>query len=340
VASTRIWSANEGSAQRTAGITLMTIVLWNVTIGYIFADPIAKVRDPKAAKAALLGVPLSFEANQGQTDSHVKFLSRGDGYSLFLTSHEAVFTLRPRAGANAPPSVVRMELRGANGGAQLTGVDQLAGVANYYVGHDPKKWRSGITTYGKVKYQGIYPGVDAVFYGNQRQLEYDFVVAPGADPKQISLGLTGAKPSLDADGNIVLKLADGDLALKKPVVFQTFAGEKKFIEAGYTIAGNQVRFHLGEYDHNQTLVIDPVFMYLTYLGGSSVDFIGGVSGVAQTTSPNHALAIDSAGDVYVTGQTLSDDFPVANAYQSTRRVTGGANAAFVSALNPSGTALI
>jgi hypothetical protein len=147
-----------------------------------------------------------------------------------------------------------MELRGANRGAQVTGADKLAGVANYYVGDDPKKWRSGITTYGKVKYQGIYPGIDAVFYGNQRQLEYDFVVVPGADPKQISLGLTGAKPSLDADGNVVLKLADGDLALKKPVVYQNVAGEKKIVEASYTIAGNKVRFRLGKYDHNQTLV--------------------------------------------------------------------------------------
>lgn len=318
----------------------MAIVLWYVPAGSIFADPTETAREAKPAKASLLGVPLNFEANQGQADSQVKFLSRGDGYSLFLTSYEAVFTLRSPDGAKAPPSVFRMELRGANRSAQVSGADKLAGVANYYVGNDPAKWRSGIATYGKVKYQGLYPGIDAVFYGNQRQLEYDFVVAPGADPKQISLGLTGAKPSVDADGNVVLKLADGDLALKKPVAFQNFAGEKKIVEAGYTIAGNQVRFHLGKYDPNQTLVIDPVFTYLTYLGGSSVDYIGGVTGVAQTSSPNHALAIDSAGDVYVTGQTLSDDFPAANAYQSSRKVTGGAYAAFVSALNPSGTALL
>ena len=147
-----------------------------------------------------------------------------------------------------------------------------------------------------MKYQGIYPGIDAVFYGNQRQLEYDFVVAPGADPRQISLGLTGAKPSLDADGNVVLKLADGDLALKKPVVYQNVAGERKIVEASYTIAGNKVRFRLGKYDHTQTLVIDPVFTYLTYLGGSSVDRIGGITGVGQVYSPNQALAIDSAGE--------------------------------------------
>jgi uncharacterized protein (TIGR03437 family) len=328
-------SAHAGSKARTVGITLMFVVLWSVAAGNIFADP--------TERAALLGVPLSFEANQGQTDSQVKFLSRGDGYSLFLTSHEAVFRLRPPAGAKAPPSVFRMELRGANRSALVTGADKLAGVANYYIGNDPKKWRSGITTYGKVKYQGIYPGIDAVFYGDQRQLEYDFVVAPGADPRQISLGLTGARPYLDAGGNVILKLADGDLALKKPVVYQNVGGEKKIVEAGYAIAGNKVRFHLGKYDQSQTLVIDPVFTYLTYLGGSSVDYIGdgaSITTVGQTKSPSHALAIDSAGDVYVTGETLSNDFPVANAYQATRNEGGGAYTAFVSALNPTGTALL
>jgi uncharacterized protein (TIGR03437 family) len=330
--SVRTWPAH--------GITLMFIGVWSVTAGNIFADPTEKARDAKSAKAALLGVALNFEANQGQTDSRVKFLSHGDGYSLFLTSHEAVFALRPPAGAKAPPTVFRMELRGANRAAQVTGADKLAGVANYYIGNNAKKWRSGIATYGKVKYDGIYPGVDAVFYGSQRQLEYDFVVAPGADPRQISLGLTGAEPSLDAGGNVVLKLTDGGLALKKPVAYQDIAGEKRPVDAGYIIAGNKVRFHLGKYDHNQTLVIDPVFTYLTYLGGSSVDRIGGISAVGQVGSPNQALAIDSAGNVYVAGETISNDFPVANAYQATRNEPGGAYTAFVSALNSTGAALL
>ena len=142
----------------------------------------------------------------------------------------------------------------------------MSGVANYYLGNDPTKWRSAIATYGKVKYVGIYPGIDAVFYGNQRQLEYDFVIAPGADPTQISLGLTGAKPRLDTEGNVVLKMADGDLALKRPVVYQNIAGETKFIDGAYAIAGNKVHFRLDKYDRHQTLVIDPVFTYLTYLG--------------------------------------------------------------------------
>jgi uncharacterized protein (TIGR03437 family) len=298
------------------------------------ADTIAK-----PAKAALLAVPLSFEANQGQTDSRVKFLSRGDGYSLFLTSNEVVFTLRTLAGVKAPPSVFRMELLGAVRNAQVSGADKLPGVANYFIGNDPKKWRSGISAFGKVKYKGIYPGVDAVFYGNQRQLEYDFVVAPGADPKQISLGLTGVTPSLDIEGNVLLKLADGDLALKKPIVYQNIDGGKKTVDARYTISGDKVRFQLGKYDHSQTLVIDPVFTYLTYLGGSGADQIGGSQAVAGTGNPSsQALAIDSAGDVYVTGMTESADFPVANAYQGASKTNIWT--AFVSALNPSGTALL
>ncbi len=180
----------------------------------------------KRVAASYDKIPLSFEANQGQTDSQVKFLSHGDGYSLFLTSNAAIFS-SSAASKGATPAVVSMELLGARRDAQVSGAEQLPGVANYFIGNDPKKWHTGVLTFGQVKYQGIYPGVDAVFYGNQRQLEYDFVVAPGADPNQISLGLTGAKPSLDADGNVVLKLDDGNLVLKKPVVYQNIARRKE-----------------------------------------------------------------------------------------------------------------
>jgi uncharacterized protein (TIGR03437 family) len=336
--SERTLSAHAGSPARTAGIILLSSVLWSVTAGHIFGDSPQNPAHVKPAKAALLAAPLSFEANQGQSDSQVKFLSRGDGYSLFLTSNEVVFSLRTPFGVKAPPSVFRMELLGADRKAQVSGADLLPGAANYYIGNDPKKWRSGIGAYGKVKYRGIYPGIDAVFYGNQRQLEYDFVVAPGADPKRISLGVTGATPRLDIEGNVLLKLADGDLALRKPVAYQIIDGGKTTVDAGYTISGGKVRFRLGKYDRAQTLVIDPVFTYLTYLGGSGPDQIGGSQVVNQTASPAQALAIDSAGDVYVTGFTMSADFPVANPYQAASKTNTWT--AFVSALNPTGTAFL
>ena len=212
--SERTLSAHAGSTARTAGIILMSIVLWSLTAGQIFGDSPKNPTNAKPGKAALLAVPLSFEANQGQTDSQVKFLSHGDGYSLFLTSNEVVFTLRTPAGVKAPPSVFRMELLGAERNAQVSGADKLPGAANYFIGNDPKKWRSGISAYGKVKYRGIYLGVDAVFYGNQRQLEYDFVVAPGADPNVIALhfgsGAEGAErlsSNIDSNGDLVSHLA-------------------------------------------------------------------------------------------------------------------------------------
>jgi hypothetical protein len=336
VASERPFSARKGL--RTAGITFLSMVLWSLAAGGTLPGSPERAANAKRARAAILSVPLSFESNEGQTDSQVKFLSQGDGYSLFLTSNEAVFTLRTPAGVEAPPSVFRMELARARGDAQVYGKEKLSGAPNYFIGTDPKKWRSGIGEYGKVNYRGVYPGVDAVFYGNQRQLEYDFVIAPGADAKQISLLITGAAPSLDGEGNVSLKLPDGELALKKPIVYQDIDGRRRIVDAGYAIAGNRVRFHLGKYDHSRLLVIDPVFTYLTYLGGSGPDQIGANQVVGNTGSPTQALAIDSAGDVYVTGYTLSTNFPLAHSYQSANKGTSWN--AFVSALNPSGTALL
>src|ERR1019366_2975975 len=145
----------------------------------------ARTETPKMsvgkARLKMAQVPLSFEANQGQTDGVVKFFSRGDGYALFLTQTEAVFKLHKVASPDKSPSVVRMKLLGADGTAKISGADQHSGTANYFVGNDPHKWRTGVATYGIVTYKGIYPGVDAVFYGNQRELEYDLTVAPGVD---------------------------------------------------------------------------------------------------------------------------------------------------------------
>src|SRR5437660_11479136 len=156
-------------------------------------------------------VPLSFEANQGQTDPRVKFLSRGSGYTLFLTSDEAVLALRSRQSSvvssqlqkttdhgQRTTDTLRMKLVGANQAANVTALDELPGKTNYFVGNDPKKWRTDVPTYGKVKYEGVYPGVDLVYYGNQRQLEYDFVVAPGADPKAITLAIENRNSKIAA----------------------------------------------------------------------------------------------------------------------------------------------
>ena len=177
--------------------------------------------------AKLSKLPLSFERNDGQTDGRVKFLSRGSGYTMFLTPAEAVLSLSKRGDEKQPApghkgaqaktdshkektAVLRVSRIGAGHNAKIEGLDQQAGKVNYLLGHDPKKWHTNIPTFSRVKYQGVYPGVDLVYHGsNQRQLEYDFVVAPGADPRKIELGFDGAKQlKLNADGNLVLQLAD------------------------------------------------------------------------------------------------------------------------------------
>ena len=299
-------------------------------------------------KANLLSVPLNFEPNQGQTDSSVKFLARGDGYAMFLTSKEAVFKLRTGSTEQGEPSVLRMELLGANGAAQISGTEKLSSTVNYFIGNDPKKWHSGVPIYSRVNYRGIYPGVDAVFYGNQRELEYDFTVAPGADVKQIALAFTGAQPKLDGDGNVVLALNGDNVVLHKPVIYQGEGAARKAVDGSFAVAGNRVEFRIGTYDQSQPLVIDPVISYLTYLGGATGNN-GNVAVTSISCRPNacppgfswqrgQGIAVDNSGYVYVTGQTWAVDFPTQNPLHAANNSPTWT--AYVTKLNPTGTGLL
>jgi hypothetical protein len=271
----------------------------------------AAVPSPQARR---LTAPLSFEPNQGQTSPGVQFLSRGDGYALALAPGEAVLNLEQRPGAVATDTL-RMGLLGANRRAPVKGVARQPGVVSYFIGNDPTRWRRGIPTYSKVQYADVYPGVDLVYYGNQRELEYDFIVAPGADPDQIVWRIEGATASVDGEGNLVLRAAQGPAVFRRPVVYQTDGDRKVQVRGEFTVAGNRVGFRLGRYDHSKSLVIDPVLSYATYLGGSRTDAIGATSGpgIAQVGS-TQGLAIDGAGSVYVTGRTYSLDFPIQRPY--------------------------
>ena len=286
---------------------------------------------------------LSFEANHGQSDSKVKFLSRGSGYSLFLTSNEAVLVLsqseadegrkaaraaraavRARHGKSA---VVRMTLVNANPQSQAAGHDELPGKSNYFIGNDPAKWRTNISTYAKVKYEGVYPGVDLVYYGNQGQLEYDFVVAPGADPRLVTLAFEGAREvHIDARGELVLDVEGGEVRQHKPVVYQEVAGVKQEVAGRYVMKGTrQVGFRVAAYDPSRPLIIDPVLVYSTYLGGSGIE-------------EGRGIAVDGAGNAYVTGATGSTDFPTtAGAAETT---LDGEFDAFVTKLDANGSALV
>jgi len=294
-------------------------------------------------------LPLSFEANQGQTDSQVKFLSRGNGYALFLTSTEAVLALdkpdtptpqmerslasNSRAQVEASSgehAIVRMKLVGSSSEVRVEGVDKLPGTSNYFIGKDPKKWRSKVPNYARVHYQSVYPGIDLVYYGNQRQLEYDFVVAPGASPGLIQLAFEGAdKLEVNVRGDLVVHTSTGPLEQRKPLIYQEVEGRKREIVGGYVLQGErQVGFQVDSFDRNRPLIIDPVLVYSTYLGGGAPD-------------EGFGIAVDATGSAYVTGEIQSADFPTTpGAYDTSLNGAIDAIDAFVTKLDSTGTFLL
>ncbi len=277
-------------------------------------------------------LPLSFEPNRGQTAKPVEFLARGDGYHLSLLANEAVLSLsKPAADEKTKPetATVRIKLVGANQTPQMNGQESLQGKSNYLIGPDPKQWQTDVPTYSKVKYEGVYPGVDAVFYGHQRQLEYDFIVAPGADPKAIRLEFSGAKSvKLDENGELVLATAAGDVRQHRPVIYQEVNGARQTVAGGYKLKGNQAVFELGAYDTNLPLVIDPVVSYATFFGEPNKD-------------ATKSIAVDVAGNVYLTGVTGSESFPITSTLiPYGQPIAMQAQFLFVTKINAAGTAVV
>ena len=285
-------------------------------------------------------LPLHFEPNQGQTDKSVKFFARGKGYGIFLQDKSATLVLSEqpktkdqKSKTNPKTAVLRMNIIGANSSAG-NGADELAGKTNYFIDNDSSKWQTNVANYGKVKFEKIYDGVDLVYYGNQRRLEYDFVVAPNADANQIKLNFEGAK-SVKIDeksGDLLLETALGTLRQHKPLAYQEIDGERREIAAIYAKNGaNDVSFKLAEYDKSKELVIDPILAYSSYLGGSSSDY-------------GTAIAVDAGDNAYVTGFTISVNFPVTAGALKTTLLPIGSTVygfdAFVSKINPTGTSLV
>jgi len=279
------------------------------------AEPGPAASKTLASKA--MSLPMFFEPNQGQTAPQVKFLARGPGYGLFLTAGEAVLELhRSAAGTQhsassqtsalssqpAASSVIRMRLAGANASPRVSGASPLPGKSSYYIGNDPAKWHRDIPQFARVEYSGVYPGVDLVYYGNQGQLEYDFRVAPAADPSQIALSFDGASAQI-ASGDLVLSTSSGDVRFHAPVVYQQDGNTQKPVAGGFRqLADNKIGFTVGPYDHSRELVIDPVLSYSTYLGG------GGESVAYVAVGPDN--------NVYLAGSTKSANFPTVSPYQA------------------------
>jgi hypothetical protein len=345
-----------------------------------------------------------FEANQGQADPQVKYLFRGRGYTAFLTAGSMVLSLRPTnvvpipPTSNLPPTrnvapasntTIEFRLSGAAKSPVVIGEDRKPGKVNYFIGNDPTKWRTNVPTYAKVRYKSVYPGIDLVYYGNSRQLECDFAVSPGANPNRIQFEITGAREiRVDAAGNLLLKTDSGELHFESPVVYQESNGQRVVVDGRYVVNDpTHVSFHLALYDRARPLVIDPVLLYSTYLGGSgtdqpagiAVDSMGSVYVAGSTDSADfplatlgslptgvdhvfvakldptgsnlvyadyiggsnqdfgHALALDSANNVYVTGSTASADFPMVNPFQGTYP---GSSNGFLTKISPDGSSLL
>jgi len=264
-------------------------------------------------------IPFYFEKNEGQTDGSVKYLARGSGYISYFTPDEMVMALSE---VN-----VRVKFLDASAEATLIGMDDQPGISNYFIGNDPEKWRTNIPHYGRVRYQNLYPGIDAEFYESAEQLEFDLCISAGANPGCVRMQLEGDL-SIDDEGHLHMMLGDQEIAMHKPVIYQRVNGEKRLIDGRYVLlAQNEVGFDLGNYDLGKELVIDPImYIYSTYLGGGGSDAANGI-------------AVDSSGNTYMTGATTSTTFPTTGgAFQTT--LTGATRNAFVTKLNPTGTALV
>jgi hypothetical protein len=289
-------------------------------------------------------MPLNFEPNVGQEDDAVKFLSRGPSYTIFLMQDEVVLGFRPsrlltKVSRTATSSrAIHLKFLDSDRTSKILGTRELSGKVNYFLRNDPTKWKTNVSTYSEVSYTSVYPGIDLVFYGSGKKMEYDFVVKPGADPNEIRLAVDGADSvAIDKDGALLLSIGADTVSFKQPLIYQPSDRGNQTIIGSYLLEqprsdGDKttVSFKLGVYDRGKPLVIDPVLDYSTYLGGSDYDWASGV-------------AVNASGEAYVVGTTSSVDFPTTpGSIQPDPSVClgGYCRDIFVTKFNATGTALV
>ena len=331
-------------------VALSSLSLWrrssgtnNVSSSPTQTERQLTIAEQKSIAANFGNIPLQFEINRGQADSSVRFLSKSRNHALLLKQDGAELALPKRQSLTigkqrlAKPDVLVMNLLGANKSASIEGLDELPGRTNYFVGNNPKNWQKDVPTFKKVKYTGVYQGVDLTYYGNQRQLEYDFVVAPNVDPDVIALHFDGAQDiRIDGNGDLILSINKQQVRQHAPVVYQENNGNRSEVESRYVIRRDdmnverEVGIRVGDYDHGKPLVIDPVIVFSTYLGGSAGDDLFNIEA-------GFGITVDTSGNVYIAGITPSANFPTQSPSQP---APAGNYDGFISKLNPTGTALL
>jgi hypothetical protein len=286
----------------------------------LLAAPQPRRAGERAPSIASVSLPLTFASNHGQFDPAVRFFARSRGCKLFFTDTEAIV----QPGRGAP---VHIRLAGANLRPRVSGRVEQPGRSNYFVGKDPGRWRTSVRTFGQVAYEGVYPGIDLVYYGNDRRLEFDFVVAPGSDPRSIALEFDGAsRVSIGARGDLRIESADAEVSFEKPTVYQDAHTGRRAVTGEYALRGERrVVFDIGDYDRELPLVIDPALLgFSSYLGGAG-------------SESADAITVDALGNIYVSGNTSSADFPT---LAVSGAVLNGNGDVFVAKFKPDASALV
>jgi uncharacterized repeat protein (TIGR01451 family) len=269
--------------------------------------------------------PLHFEPNVGQAERHIRYLARASSYALYFSNHKAELLLPRRYAANQSGfRALSFELLGSNPVASVIATQELFSKSNYLLGNEPRRWHRNVPHFTRIRYEQVYPGVDLVYYGRQQQLEYDFVLSPGADPRHLRFRVHGADVlSVDRNGDLVLQVAGGTVRWHKPKAYQRIGSTTQFVSASYTLSGRRVGFSIGHYDRRRELIIDPTLSYSTYLGGTGDE-------------TNTKVVIDVAGNAYIAGTTASLDFPKLKPLQASLK---GTSDIFVTKFTPSGSSV-
>ncbi|HET9280983.1 MAG TPA: SBBP repeat-containing protein [Candidatus Angelobacter sp.] len=303
---------------------ILAALFFIVSCPFILAAQPPETAARLQARHTLSSVPLAFEPNVGQSEAKTRFIVHRSDLSAGFAA-DAVTLLLPQKGAAA----ARLDVDFGRS-AQIVPEHELPGKTNYFRGNNTAAWHTGIANFAQIRYSQLWPGTDVVFYGNGEHLEHDFILAPGADPKRICFELKGAQ-SLETtrNGDLLVHLGGSLITFKKPIAYQETTSGRKQVAANFKLNGTRVSFNLGRYDHRRTLTIDPVLVFSTLLAGSVFD---------QVT----AMTIDAAGNIYVTGDTGSADFPTtpSSVQPACDACNGNAEDAFVTKLNPTGTAMV